>query len=91
MKDERLQLRLDGITRNLLDELARRQKMNVSESTDPGVKKLASLEIALPGYGLDRQVEVLFYFGKVDIQVSVKNLETGETKSATVRFSSSFG
>lgn len=31
MKDERLQLRLDGITRNLLDELARRQKMNVSE------------------------------------------------------------
>lgn len=31
MKDERLQLRLDSVTRTLLDELARRQKMNVSE------------------------------------------------------------
>jgi len=64
---------------------------NPQYTDDKGVKKLAEVHVPLPGYGLEREVNIRFYFGKSDIKIEVENMQTHETKQLSIKFSSSFG
>ena len=40
--------------------------------------------------GFDREVEVKIYFGKTEIKVEAKDLESGNKEESSLRFSSTY-
>ena len=53
---------------------------------DPGMKFLGKLSTDLPGSGLDRYVLFGITFGKMEITVTSKNKQTGQSYKATFKF-----
>lgn len=59
---------------------------NVKYTTENHMKHLATLKVALPGFGKNRKIEVTLNFSGTEIVASAKNLETQETTSISVDF-----
>jgi hypothetical protein len=68
------------------------QKINPRYTDEEGVEKIGMIEINIPDTtgGVTRQVEVTLYFGETEIQVSAKDMRTGNQHEATLRFSSTY-
>src|SRR3954452_16342560 len=62
------------------------KKHDAEYCNDPGVKLLGKLQIDLPGSGLDRRVLFGLTFGKMEIYVTSKNQQTGQSYKTTFKF-----
>ena len=68
------------------------QKKRVRYTDEAGVEVIGQLKVDMPNTskGFDREVEVKIYFGKTEIKVEAKDLESGNKEESSLRFSSTY-
>jgi molecular chaperone DnaK (HSP70) len=68
------------------------RKKQVRYTDEDGIEKIGEFTVKMPdtSKGLDRSIEVKMYFGKTEIKVEAKDLETGNKEEARLRFSSTY-
>jgi|JFJP01.1.fsa_nt_gi Molecular chaperone len=67
-------------------------RTDVRYTDDPSVTKLGELRVEMPFTqgGLNRKVEVTFYFGQTEIKVHAKDMTSGEDFKTAIRFNSGY-
>lgn len=83
---------LKGNQRDMLFEFYATSKTQVRYTDEEGVTKIGELEVEMPftNGGLDRKVDLVFYFGQTEIKVKATDRTSGKQANTTLRFSSGY-